>query len=78
MWIPFLENKKTGKELYFVPLYIAPKLKKMYIGKPIAFDADAFLSQMSELMAAAYENSDDICSRVQSIVTTYHPAANHH
>ncbi len=31
--------KKTGKELSFVPLYIAPKLKKMYIGKPIAFCA---------------------------------------
>ncbi len=29
--------KKTGKELCFVPLYIAPKLKKMYIGKPIRF-----------------------------------------
>lgn len=31
--------KKTGKELSFVPLYIAPKLKKMYLGKPIKFSA---------------------------------------
>lgn len=31
--------KKTGAELSFVPLYIAPYLKKMYIGKPIRFCA---------------------------------------
>ena len=29
--------RKTGKELCFVPLYIAPALKKMFIGKPIRF-----------------------------------------
>ena len=32
-----LYYKRTGKELSFVPLYIAPKLKKMYLGKPITF-----------------------------------------
>lgn len=31
--------KRTGKELSFVPMYIAPKLKKMYIGKPVRFCA---------------------------------------
>lgn len=34
-----LYYKKTGKELSFVPLYIAPKLKTMYLGKPIRFCA---------------------------------------
>lgn len=34
-----LYYKRTGKELAFVPLYIAPKLKKMYLGKPIRFSA---------------------------------------
>ena len=34
-----LYHKKTGKELTFVPLYIAPKLRKMYLGKPICFCA---------------------------------------
>ncbi len=34
-----LYYKKTGKELAFVPMYIAPKLKKMYIGKPIYYCA---------------------------------------
>lgn len=30
--------KKTGIALTFVPIYIAPKLKKMYIGKGIVFN----------------------------------------
>ena len=34
-----LYYKRTGKELAFVPLYIAPKLKKMVLGKPIRFCA---------------------------------------
>jgi len=34
-----LYYRKTGEELSFVPLYIAPKLKKMYLGKPIRFCA---------------------------------------
>ena len=36
---------KTGKELQFVPLYIAPKLKKMFYGKPIRFCASAPLEE---------------------------------
>lgn len=32
-----LYYKRTGKELCFVPMYIAPGLKKMYLGKPIRF-----------------------------------------
>ena len=35
-----LYYKRTGKELTFVPMYIAPKLKKMCIGKPTRFRAD--------------------------------------
>ncbi len=38
-------HKKTGLELNFVPLYIAPKLKKMYLGKPLRFDAAAPLEE---------------------------------
>ncbi len=34
-----LYYRKTGKELAFVPMYIAPKLKKMYLGQPIRFCA---------------------------------------
>ena len=36
--------KRTGKELSFVPLYIAPMLKKMCLGKPIKFSSDAPIS----------------------------------
>jgi len=35
-----LYYKKTGKTLSFVPMYIAPELKKMYIGKPISYSPD--------------------------------------
>lgn len=40
--------KRTGKELSFVPMYIAPKLKKMFIGKPIRFRADEPMEQERE------------------------------
>lgn len=32
--------KRSGKELSFIPLYIAPKLGKMYFGEPIKFSAE--------------------------------------
>lgn len=31
--------KKSGEEIPFVPMYIAPALRKVYIGKPIYFNA---------------------------------------
>ncbi len=34
-----LYYKKTGTELYFVPMYVAPNLKSMVFGKPIRFCA---------------------------------------
>ncbi len=34
-------GKRTGGMLPFVPLYIAPRLKRMYIGKPIRFSNEA-------------------------------------
>ncbi|MBQ9915427.1 MAG: hypothetical protein IJO50_04705, partial [Clostridia bacterium] len=40
-----LYEKRTGKALSFVPLYIAPGLRKMYLGKPIRFSAGAPISQ---------------------------------
>ncbi len=33
--------KKTGKELQFVPFYLAPNLKKGVMGEPIPFSAEA-------------------------------------
>ena len=31
--------RKTGKELLFVPTYLAPRLRTIFIGKPIRYDA---------------------------------------
>lgn len=36
-----LYYKRTGKELCFVPMYIAPKLKTMYLGAPVRYDSKA-------------------------------------
>ena len=33
--------KKTGRELSFVPMYVAPRLSTVFYGKPIRFCADA-------------------------------------
>lgn len=43
-----LYYKKTGKELCFVPMYLAPKLKKVYLGKPIRFDSSTPIKQERE------------------------------
>lgn len=37
--------KKTGEELCFVPLYLAPRLKTMFYGKPIRFRAGAPIAE---------------------------------
>ncbi len=54
-----LYYKKTGKSLYFVPLYIAPNLKKMCIGKPIQFDSTADIDS----------ERDRICKYLMSQIT---------
>lgn len=46
-----LYYKKSGKDLQFVPLYIAPRLKKMFIGKPITFDHTAPIDQERKRIA---------------------------
>lgn len=40
--------KKTGQELSFVPMYLAPKLRKTYLGEPIRFNAGAPIAQERE------------------------------
>ena len=45
-----LYYKKTGKELSFVPMYIAPKLKKLCLGRPVTFNAaEAMDTQRSRI-----------------------------
>lgn len=40
-----LYYKRTGKALQFVPMYIAPNLKTMYLGKPLVFSPDTPMEQ---------------------------------
>lgn len=40
-----LYYKKTGIALTFVPMYIAPKLKKMYIGKGISYQCEKSIEE---------------------------------
>ncbi len=37
--------RRSGKRLSFVPMYIAPTMKKMYIGRAIQFDPEAPMAQ---------------------------------
>ena len=36
-----LYYRRTGKDLLFVPMYTAPRLKSLYFGKPVRFDHTA-------------------------------------
>lgn len=38
-------HRKTGKALCFVPLYIAPELKKMVVGRPIRYSPETPIGQ---------------------------------
>lgn len=42
--------KRTGKAVSFVPMYIAPSLKKMYLGKPISFCPDMPMEQQRKVI----------------------------
>ncbi len=48
-----LYHKRTGKALSFVPMYLAPRLKAVYMGKPIAFNPDAPIQEERERICNA-------------------------
>lgn len=43
-----LHYKRTGKELCFVPMYIAPRLKQAHFGRPVRFSAEAPIDRERE------------------------------
>ena len=47
-----LYHKQTGISLTFVPLYIAPRLKKMYIGKGIAYNSENDIAEERKRISA--------------------------
>ena len=60
-----LYYKRTGKALSFAPLYIAPALKKMYLGKPIIFCPDTPIEEERQRIAAyLMEEITDIAVRL--------------
>ena len=70
---------RVGEKLYEEKLMSEEGLrttpnKLIHIGKPVPFDAGAFMAELPKLMAAAYEGREDImCDLVAEIVPTYHP-----
>ena len=48
-----LYYKKTGKALSFVPMYLAPRLKTIYYGAPIAFRPDVPIAEERTRICAA-------------------------
>lgn len=53
--------RRTGKALCFVPMYIAPKLKKMIIGDPIRYDPEKpFSEERTRICAALMKAITDI------------------
>ena len=44
--------KRYGKEIKFVPMYIAPNLKQMHIGKAISYNANEEISEERKRICA--------------------------
>lgn len=51
--------RKTGKEICFVPMYTAPRLKSVYFGEPVRYDHNA----------PAEQERDRICNAMMNRIT---------
>ena len=73
---------RPGEKLYEEKLMAEEGLQKtdnelIHIGKPIPFDEEKFLSQLNDLMEAAYSNKETtIREQLETIVPTFHPEMN--
>ena len=73
---------RSGEKLYEEKLKKEEGLKKtknklIFIGQPIPFDMDNFFKNLEDLSQASYQNSDDIVSMVEKVVSTFHPVGAH-
>lgn len=50
-----LHFKQTGKALPFVPMYIAPNLKKLYLGEPVCFQPDMPMEEERQRIKTALQ-----------------------
>ena len=69
---------RPGEKLYEEKLMDEEGLEKtanelIHIGKPLDFDTDTFLMNLTKLMEMAYDNDPDIRKKVAEMVTTYKP-----
>lgn len=63
-----LYGKHTGKALPFVPMYVAPRLRKVYLGKPVYYD----------LQASKADERGRICGELMDAVTAMAEALPRH
>ena len=68
-----LYHRRTGKELYFVPMYVAPTLKKAFLGTPIRFRSDAPMEQERERICSCLmeEITSMACTLPEHVVVPY-------
>ncbi len=72
-----LYYRKTGKTVSFVPLYVAPKLKKLIYGKPVPFDPEAPIEEERIRIAGAMMDGITALADAQPLHTVipYRPIA---
>ena len=68
-----LYYRRTKKELTFTPMYIAPALRQMHIGKPITFNSSEPIEQERERIKKYLmdEITNIACSLPKHRVVTY-------
>jgi hypothetical protein len=74
-----LYYKKTGKALQFVPMYVAPKLKRTVLGAPVTFDPTADIkAERVRIAHALMEGVTDLaCALPRHTVVPYRNMAKH-
>ena len=65
--------KRTGKRVSFVPMYIAPKLRKIVFGEPVIFDPDAPIAEEQERIATRMMDAvtELACALPEHVVIPY-------
>ena len=67
-------HKRTGQALHFVPMYLAPKLRTMYLGQPLPFRPDAPIEEERQRICRAMmeEITAMACALPEHTVVPYH------
>lgn len=78
--LAWMYHKRTGKILNFVPMYLAPKLKKIFFGQPIVFDPEApRQTERTRIKQALMDSITSIaCAQPLHIVIPYRNISSKH